>query len=131
MRMDRDRIMRLAAAALIVVGGIVHLKLYNDGYKDFPDHNLGRSFLLNAAASAVIAVAIAISRGLLPLLAGLVLVDGTLLAFTLSRGPGIFGFTESGWNPSPEAAIALVSEIAAAVVLLVILAPRRRPVTST
>ena len=36
------------AAALIVVGGIVHLKLYNDGYQDFPDHNLGRSFLLNA-----------------------------------------------------------------------------------
>jgi hypothetical protein len=50
-----------------VVGGIVHLQLYNDGYKDFPDDDLGRSFLLDAAASAVVAVAIAISRGLLPL----------------------------------------------------------------
>ena len=29
--------LRCAAAALIVVGGIVHLKLYNDGYKDVPD----------------------------------------------------------------------------------------------
>jgi hypothetical protein len=125
------RILRLVAAGLIVVGGIVHLKLYNDGYKDFPNHNLGRAFLLNAAASAVIAVAIAITRGLVPLLAGLVLVDGTLLAFAISRGPGIFGFTESGWNPSPEAVTALVAEIAAGVILLVLMVPKRRQVRST
>jgi hypothetical protein len=123
--MDRERVLRLGAAALIVVGGIVHLKLYNDGYNDFPDANLGRSFLLNAAASAVIAAAVVFARGLVPLLAGLVLVNGTLLAFALSRGPGIFGFTETGWNPSPEAAIALISEIAAAVILRVLLAPAR------
>jgi hypothetical protein len=121
--MDRERVLRLATAALIVVGGIVHLKLYNDGYKDFPNDNLGRSFLLNAAASAVIAVAVVVAPGVLPLIAGLGLVDGTLLAFALSRGPGIFGFTEMGWNPSPEAAIALISEIGAAVILLVLLAP--------
>ena len=85
-----------------MVGGIVHLKLYNDGYKDFPDHNLGRSFLLNAAASAVIAVAIAISRSLLPLLAGLVLVDGTLLAFTLSRWAGHLRLHRVGLEPVPR-----------------------------
>ncbi len=120
-----ERALRYAAAALILVGGLVHLKLYDDGYKDVPDQNLGRSFLLNAAASVVIAVALVVTRHLLVLLAGLVLVNGTLLAFALSRGPGIFGFTETGWNPSPEAAIALASEIAAAVLLLALLAPRR------
>ena len=103
-----QRALRYVAAALILVGGLVHLKLYDDGYKDVPDQNLGRSFLLNAAASVVIAVALVATRHLLVLLAGLVLVNGTLLAFALSRGPGIFGFTETGWNPSPEAAIALV-----------------------
>ncbi len=120
-----QRALRYVAAALILVGGLVHLKLYDDGYKDVPDQNLGRSFLLNAAASVVIAVALVATRHLLVLLAGLVLVNGTLLAFALSRGPGIFGFTETGWNPSPEAAIALVCEIAAAVLLLVLLAPKR------
>jgi hypothetical protein len=121
----RERALRYVAAALILVGGLVHLKLYDDGYKDVPNQNLGRSFLLNAAASVIVAVAIVVSRHVLALLAGLVLVNGTLLAFALSRGPGIFGFTETGWNPSPEAAIALVCEIAAAVLLLVLLAPRR------
>ena len=68
---------------------------------------------------------------MLPLLAGLVLVDGTLLAFTLSRRAGHLRLHRVRLEPVPEAAIALVSEIAAAVVLLVLLAPRRRPVTST
>ena len=129
--MDRARLLRFAVAALILVGGIVHLKLYNDGYKDFPNDNLGRSFLMNAAASVIIAVAVVVIPGVLPLLAGLALVDGTLLAFGLSRGPGIFGFTETGWNPSPEAAIALICEIAAAVILLLLLAPRRESRTAT
>jgi hypothetical protein len=44
------------AAAMLVVSGIVHLRLYSDGYRDFPNENLGRSFLLNAIACAVVAV---------------------------------------------------------------------------
>ena len=44
-------VVRVVAALLVLGGGLVHLQLYNDGYKDFPNANLGRSFLLNVAAS--------------------------------------------------------------------------------
>ena len=32
---------RLLAAAAILVGGLVHLQLYFDGYRSLPDPNLG------------------------------------------------------------------------------------------
>ncbi|MDQ1425229.1 MAG: hypothetical protein QOD72_2727, partial [Acidimicrobiaceae bacterium] len=45
--------------------------------------------------------------------------DASLLAFAISRtSNGIFGFNEHGWNPSPEAVIAIGVEIAAAVLLV-------------
>jgi len=111
---------RVVAAVLVLIGGYIHLKLYFDGYRDVPDANLGRSFLLNAAAAVVVAAA---------------LVNATLIGFGMSRtSRGIFDFTESGFQPSPEAAISLVVEIAAAVVLIALLylelsapAPWRQP----
>jgi len=110
---------RWVAAALILGGGAIHLKLYFDSYRDFPNANLGRSFLLNAIASLVAAILLVVWRNPLSLLAGLVLVNATLLAFALSRtSNGIFDFTETGFNPSPEAVLSLVFEIGAAVVLI-------------
>lgn len=110
---------RWVAAALILGGGAIHLKLYFDSYRDFPNANLGRSFLLNAIASLVVAILLVVWRNPLSLLAGLVLVNATLLAFALSRtSNGIFDFTETGFNPSPEAVLSLVFEIGAAVVLI-------------
>ena len=46
---------RWVAALLVLGSGAIHLKLYFDGYRDFPNANLGRSFLLNAVASLVVA----------------------------------------------------------------------------
>jgi len=113
---------RWVAAALILGGGAIHLKLYFDTYRDFPNANLGRSFLLNAAASLVVAILLVVWRHPLALVAGLVLVDATLFGFALSRtSTGIFGFTETGFKPSPEAVLSLVFEIGAAVLLLVLL----------
>ena len=110
---------RWVAAALILGGGAIHLKLYFDSYRDFPNANLGRSFLQNAIASLVAAILLVVWRNPLSLLAGLVLVNATLLAFALSRtSNGIFDFTETGFNPSPEAVLSLVFEIGAAVVLI-------------
>jgi hypothetical protein len=110
---------RWMAAALILGGGAIHLKLYFDSYRDFPNANLGRSFLLNAIASLVVSILLVVWRNPLSLLAGLVLVNATLLAFALSRtSNGIFDFTETGFNPSPEAVLSLVFEIGAAVVLI-------------
>jgi len=126
---------RVLAAVLVLVGGYIHLKLYFDGYRDVPNANLGRSFLLNAAAALVVAAALVLWRTVWPIVAGLVLVNATRLGFGLSRtSSGIFGFTETGFQPSPEAAISLVVEIGAAVVLLALLylelrtpAPARQP----
>ncbi|HKA05527.1 MAG TPA: hypothetical protein VKD67_14425, partial [Acidimicrobiales bacterium] len=103
---------RWVAAALLLGGGAIHLKLYFDGYRDFPNANLGRSFLLNAAASLVVAILVVVWRHPLSLVAGLVLVNATLIAFGWSRtSDGIFGFTETGFNPSPEAVLSLVFEL--------------------
>jgi hypothetical protein len=126
---------RVLAAVLVLIGGYIHLKLYFDGYRDVPDANLGRSFLLNAAAALVVAVALVVWRNVWALVAGLVLVNATLIGFGMSRtSKGIFGFTESGFQPSPEAAISVIVEIGAAIVLIALLylelrepAPARQP----
>ena len=119
-----DRALRVVGAASLVVSGVIHLKLWQDGYRDFPNANLGRSFLLNAVASFAVAVAVVLWRHWLPLVAGLVIVDATMVAFALSRATdeGVFDFTENGFDPSPEAILALVAEILAAVCFLYLLA---------
>jgi hypothetical protein len=112
----------VVAAVLVLIGGYIHLKLYFDGYRDVPDANLGRSFLLNAAAALVVAVVLVVWRNPLALVAGLVLVNATLIGFGMSRtSSGIFGFTETGFQPSPEAAISLIVEVGAAIVLIALL----------
>lgn len=112
-----ERALRFVAAGLVLAGGIVHLKLWNDGYKDIPD--VGPSFLANAITSALVAVALVVTTHWAAVVAGLVVVNGTLFAFALSRTDGGFlNFTERGFQPSPEAALALVFEIGAGVVLV-------------
>ena len=106
------------------VSGLVHLQLYFDGYRDFPDANLGRSFLLNAIVSVVVAIALVARNEVVVRLAAVALLVGTLVAFVLSRtDQGIFGFTESGLNPSPQAALALILEIVGLVLLAATFVP--------
>jgi len=121
---------RYVAAALVLAGGIVHYKLW-DGTKDWPNDNLSRMFLLNIVSSIAIAIAVAVWRHWIPVVSALGLVNGTLLAFAISRtGSGLPGtsveglgkFAEHGWSPSPEAALALVFEIGAAAALVALLA---------
>jgi hypothetical protein len=123
-----ERPLRFVAAALVLAGGIVHLKLWNDGYKDIPD--VGPAFLGNVIASAAVAIALIVMANWGAIVAGLAVVNGTLVAFALSRTDrGIFGFTERGFEPSPEAVLALVFEIAAGAVLVWLLwLELRRPV---
>ena len=120
--MDRKLLAaRVVAAALVLAGGIVHFKLWNDDV--YPD-DVATSFLLNAIGSAAAAVALVVLPHWLPVVGALAITNGTLIAFGLSRtGDGIpvLDFAERGWNPSPEAALALGFELAAAVVLLVAL----------
>ena len=120
---------RVVAALAVLGGGLIHLKLYNLGYKNFPNDNLGRSFLLNVVASVAIAVTLIVWRHWLVTVAALLLVNGTMFAFGLSRTDHFpFGFKEIGFNPSPYAAWALVFEIVAAALLVVLLAWDLAPV---
>ncbi|MCE9623242.1 MAG: cupredoxin domain-containing protein [Actinomycetia bacterium] len=105
---------RLSAAIALLVGGLVHLQLYFDGYRHLPDANLGRSFVANGVASVLIAAALVVRRDALVRLAGIGVALGTLGAFAMSRrGDGVFGLRETGLNPSPQALIALIAEVAA------------------
>ena len=132
--------LRYAAAASIVVGGYVHLCLYRNGFRTIP--KIGVGFLLQVVTSALVAGALVIGRervlrlGRLVVrssvavgLAGLSLSLGTLAAFGLTHTPmGLFNFREFGWEPAPQAAIALVAEVAAVVLLATgLFLDRRRP----
>ena len=130
MDVDTRTIVRWVAAALTLAGGLVHLKLW-DGMKDWPNDNLARMFLLNVVASVVAAVAVAVWDHWIPVLGALAVVNGTLLAFGISRTntgvpftdvDGLGKFTEAGFDPSPEALLALVFEIGAAAALVAVLA---------
>jgi plastocyanin len=117
-----SRILRIVAAALVLISGLVHLELYFGGYRSVPNANLGRSFLLNAVAAAVIAIALVARPEKLIRVAGIAYAAGTLVAFALSRTDnGIFGFTEHGLDPKPRGAIALICEIGAIVLLVLTL----------
>ncbi len=130
--------MRIGAAVAILIGGLIHLELYfRGGYRSFPNANLGRSFLLNGVASVIVAAALLVRRDVLVRLAGIGVAAGTLIAFYLTRetDKGIFGFTEKGFEPSPQAALALIVEIVAVVVLVASFLPaldwKRQPVINT
>jgi plastocyanin len=111
-------VMRVVAGAAVIVGGLIHLQLYFDGYRDIADANLGRSFLLNVIASAILGSLLIVTSHPLVRLGAIGLSASTLVAFALARtDQGIFGFSENGLNPSPQAVLALVVEIAALVLL--------------
>jgi plastocyanin len=117
-------VVRLAAAALVLVGGLVHVRLYFDGYRNLPDANLGRSFVANGLASTVIAIALVARRDAIVRLAGIGVAAGTLGAFALSRtNRGVFGLIEKGLHPAPQALIALVAELGAVVLLALTFVP--------
>jgi hypothetical protein len=121
--MTRPSLLRVLIAIGCLGIGFVHLRLYFDSYRDIPAENLGRSFVLNAVASVVVAIVVLAWAHRLALLAPLLLANSTLVAFALSRTDrGIFGFTERGWSPTPDAALAVIVEIVTGVLAVVALA---------
>ena len=63
--------------------------------------------------------------------AGGVLSVAALIAFALSRTVGLFGFTEHGWHPAPQAALSVAAEaLTVVLVAFAVLSRRRRtPIT--
>lgn len=119
---------RCAAAVAIAVGGLIHLQLYFDGYRDFPDANLGRSFVANGAASIVVACLLVARRDVAVRIAGAGILASTLIAFAVSRTDrGVFGLTERGLQPSPQAILTLVVEIVGLVLIAATFLPQIGP----
>ncbi|MFF8592201.1 hypothetical protein ACF061_12265 [Streptomyces sp. NPDC015220] len=101
--------LRWATAATLAAGGYIHARLYIDEYRFI--HIIGPLFLLQAGASFALAALLLI--GTPPLLlrigaAGVAL--GALGGFTASRTVGVFGFTEHGLQPAPQALLSLLAE---------------------
>ena len=121
--------LRYGAAASLVVGGYVHYCLYRHGFRTIP--KIGVGFLVQVITSALVAGGLVIGRervlrfgrfvirsSVAVWLLGLSLSFGTLAAFGLSHTPmGLFSFREFGWQPAPQAAIALVAELTAVVLV--------------
>jgi hypothetical protein len=113
----RVAVLVLAAigAAFLVWSGVIHLKLWSDGYKDVSV--IGPLFLVQGIASIVVAVAIVAFRWLALLAAGAVAGVATAVGLLLSADVGLFGFKEN--LSVTYAELSLAVEFTAAFVLLV------------
>lgn len=143
--MDIRRIECLAAAACIAVTGYIHFKIWQHEYRHAP---IREAFLAFVVASVVVTVLlvvtatrpiIALGIGKVSLFAGMILAQASLLAFAVSRGPGIptllhGTFKEKGLETTASyvfslgsAKVSLVAETAAALLCGALLIQRRAP----
>ncbi|MFE6887183.1 hypothetical protein [Streptomyces sp. NPDC057694] len=104
---------RLTVVAALAVSGTVHAQLYIDGYRSVP--TIGVMFLIQGAASIALAVLLLLSPpGGIPVVLRLAAVGvalGALVGFGASRTVGVFGFTEHGLRPAPQAALSVLAEL--------------------
>jgi hypothetical protein len=101
---------RLAAVATVAESGYVHADLYVHGYR-FISH-IGPMFLVQAAVSFAVAALLLFGGPLIVQLAAAGTALGALGGFVLSRTIGVWGFTERGFQPHPDALLSVLSEIA-------------------
>jgi hypothetical protein len=130
-----QRTIRVVVAAAVVIGGYAHYHLYQDvGYKHTP---VGSAFLLDFVASLVVGVLLLVGPRRIVAFLGTGLAFVTLLAFVLSRGPGVptfsgVTFKESGLTPQTvhllgvEIALLVIIVESVAIVLgaVLLLAPK-------
>jgi hypothetical protein len=101
--------LRTAISATVAVSGVVHAYLYIHGYRDIPA--VGPAFLVQGSVFCAVAVLILAGGPAWLQLVAAIGAAGSLVAFALSRTVGLFGFTETGWQPSPYAAVTVVAEV--------------------
>ncbi|MCQ4043802.1 hypothetical protein ACFOSC_26335 [Streptantibioticus rubrisoli] len=99
---------RLAVAATLAGSGYIHAQLYLAGYRFI--HVVGALFLLQASAAFAVAGLVLFTAPVLLRAAAAGVALGALAGFTASRTIGVFGFTEHGLTPAPQALLSLLLE---------------------
>jgi len=102
-------VLRIVLSASLAVSGAVHAYLYIHGYRDIPA--VGPGFLVQGSVFCALALLILAGGPAWLQLVAAIGAAGSLVAFTLSRTVGLFGFTETDWQPSPYAAITVIAEV--------------------
>jgi hypothetical protein len=122
------RMLRIAVAVSLSLTGYLHADLYLHGYRSIA--TIGPSFLLLAsgcfAIAALLLVGVVTPEPPLLRLAAAGLAGGALIGFALSRTVGLFGFTERGLQPAPQALLSLFAETTALVLTMASFAVQRR-----
>lgn len=118
---------RAGIAVNLAISGYVHAHLYLDSYRHIP--TIGPAFLVQASLSFALAVLILAGGPSWLNGAAAALMFGALAAFALSRTTGLFGFTEIGWQPTPYAAFAMISEVLTLALCAAVLIGARRRTT--
>jgi hypothetical protein len=101
--------LRIATGASLAASGVIHAYLHIHGYRDIPA--VGPAFLLQGSVFCALAVLVVAGGPAWLQLVAVIGATGSLVAFALSRTVGLFGFTETGWQPAPYAAITVVAEV--------------------
>ena len=105
-------VLRYLGAGLILAEGAIHLQQLVEFLHAVP--YIGPLFALNAAAALIVAVVLAIRRGLAAPIVGIGLSVGALAAIALARGDGLLGYVEPVFRPAVALAVAVeVASVAA------------------
>jgi len=118
-------LLRMGLALSLAVSGTSHAYLYIHGYQHIP--MIGTAFLIQASVSFALAVLIIAGGPAWLQWVAAAVAGGSLVAFTLSRTVGLFGFSERGWDPSPHAVISVAAEVLTVLLWAVALVGWRRP----
>jgi hypothetical protein len=113
----------LAAAAMMVVSGVVHIHLWDIAYRHVA--TLGSLFLVQAVAAIVGAVVLATTRWVFVAVGSALLMGGTVVGFVIAATVGLFGFKlpeVTGW-----ADLALATEVLSAAVFAAVVVRKLRP----
>lgn len=123
--------LRIAGALFVLLGGAVHLQQW---LAVFRDQSIGPLFLVNTIASVIVAVALVATDDdvvMWPVLAGLALSVGSLLALLASRTVGLPGFEATGYDVAEYEAIAVEALASVALVAALVLIRRASPSSPT
>ncbi|ACU71441.1 conserved hypothetical protein [Catenulispora acidiphila DSM 44928] len=108
--------LRVAIAGTLATSGYIHAQLYVSDYRYI--HIVGVLFLLQASASFALAALVLAGGPIYVRIGAGGAAAGALGGFAASRTVGVFGFTEHGWQPSPQSLTSVLVEVATLLLLV-------------